>query len=106
MPDLDDDRSRPIASRTASNVTATDIHSVTPGDGLVGELDALAGNLRGLFVVTVEIGTEGHTRRHLYRSAGAAEKCVLRARLRGASAHVTLCQLLPVGVVAGLGVGQ
>jgi hypothetical protein len=72
------------------------------GDPLAA-LDALAESLRGRFVVTVDVGDQGHTRTHFYSNARAAERAVHRARARGASAHVALCQLLPVGVVTALG---
>lgn len=68
----------------------------------LADLDALAEHLRGRFVVQVTI--EGGSRRtHVYRNAGAAERAVERAKARGQHAHVTLCQMLPVGVILGLG---
>jgi hypothetical protein len=78
---------------------------VPPAVGL-SDLDALAEALRGYIVVQVVVDDAGHRRTNLFRSAAAAERAVKRARERGRAAHVTLCQLLPVGVVAGLGGGR
>lgn len=73
--------------------------------GLLADLDAYAELLAGRFFVQVVIDDDAqHRRTYVYRSAGAAERAVERARDRGQTAHVTLCQLLPVGVVVGLGV--
>lgn len=76
----------------------------SPAD--LADLDAEAEQLSGYLVVQVVINDAGHRRTHLYRSAAAAERAVERARKRGRWAHVTLCQLLPVGVVYGLGGGR
>lgn len=70
---------------------------------LVADLDAMAEAMRGYFVVQVTIDDAGHRRTTLYRSAGAAEQTVKRARGRGRDVHVTLAQLVPVGVIVGLG---
>ena len=42
-------------------------------------------------------------RTHVYMSAKSSENAVRRATERGKRVHVALCQLLPVGVVVGLG---
>ena len=69
----------------------------------LGDLDALAEALNGRFLVQVTI--DGDRRRtNVYRNAGAAERAVKRAKERGQTAHVSLCQLLPIGVVTGMGV--
>lgn len=100
------DRGRPAANQTASNViTDGNTVSIVPTADMLADLDALADSLRGYLVVQVVIDDAGHRRTYLYRSAGAAERAVLRAKERGRFAHVSLCQLLPVGVVAGLGGG-
>jgi hypothetical protein len=65
----------------------------------ITDLDAMAEAMRGYFVVQVVIDDHGHRRTTLYRSAGAAEGAVKRARARGRFCHVSLCQLLPVGTV-------
>jgi hypothetical protein len=96
------DRGRP-GERAASNVISGDLHSVTRSECVLSDLDAMAENIRGYFVVQVVIDDAGHRRTQLYRSAGAAERAVSRARERGRTAHVSLCQLLPVGVVSSLG---
>jgi hypothetical protein len=70
---------------------------------LLAELDPRAESLRGYLVVQVEVDDDGHRRTYLYRSAAAAERCVKRAQDRGRRAHVTLVQMMPVGVVTGLG---
>ena len=63
----------------------------------------MAEQLRGYLVVQVTIDDDDHHHRiYLYRSANAAERCVRRARERGRASHVTLCSLLPAGVVVGL----
>lgn len=79
------------------------IDAATLRAAYLADLDAVADHLRGYFVVQVTIDDEGHRRTSLYRSAGAAERAVQRATDRGRRAHVTLCQLLPVGVVVGGG---
>lgn len=66
---------------------------------LLGDVDALAESLHGYFAVQVVVDDEGHRRTTLFRSLGAAERAVARARHRGRVAHVTLVQLVPVGVV-------
>lgn len=71
--------------------------------GLLDELDALADAMRGYFVVQVVVSDAGNRRTHLYRSAAAAERAVERAEKRGRVAHVSLAQLMPVGVVSSLG---
>lgn len=80
--------------------------SLPAGTDLLADLDALAESLRGYFVVQVVIDDEGHRRTFLYRSAAPAERCVQRAKERGRYAHVTLCSLLPAGVVTGLAGGH
>jgi len=88
------------------NVVSTDIHIVpprTPDAAYLADLDALAESLSGHFVVQVVVDDAGHRRTTVYRSAGAAERAVRRARDRGRTAHVSLVQMLPVGVVVGLG---
>jgi hypothetical protein len=72
---------------------------------LLGDLDAMAQSLNGYLVVRVVVDDAGHLRTYLYRSAAAAERCVQRAHDRGRYAHVSLCSLLPAGVVTGLGGG-
>lgn len=131
---LKNDRSRP-GEKAASNVVSGDKPTITAcpdgsekprhdepsvhpreqlptGQGVgqlpanLAEPDAEAEQLSGYLVVEVGINDAGHRRTHLYRSAAAAERAVERARKRGRWAHVTLCQLLPVGVVYGLGGGR
>lgn len=99
------DRGRPAANGPASNVTDGDATIMPLRTDLLSDLDALADSLRGYLVVQVVVDDAGHRRTHLYRSAAAAERAVERARSRGRYAHISLCQLLPVGVVAGLGGG-
>lgn len=77
--------------------------SIAGDSAIVADLDELAANLRGYLVLQVVVNDEGDRRTTIYRSAGAAERAVKRARSRGRDAHVTLCQLLPVGVVLGGG---
>lgn len=84
---------------------AGDVSIVPAGSDMLADLDALTDSLRGYLVVQVVIDDAGHRRTHIYRSAAAAERAVKRAKERGRYAHVSLCQLLPVGVVAGLGGG-
>jgi len=64
----------------------------------------MAEHLRGRLVVQVEVDGE-KCRTHIFRSTAAAERCVQRAAERGRRAHVTLVQILPIGVVVGLGGG-
>lgn len=75
--------------------------SLDHGTDVLADLDALAEHLRGVFVIQTVIDDAGHRRTSYYRSAAAAERAVRRAHLRGRDVHVTLCQLLPVGVVTG-----
>ena len=97
----DNDRGRPVA-RTTSTVAAGGDDNPTLR---LADLDTLAEHLRGRFVVQVVIDADrGHRRTFVYRTCAAAERAVVRARERGQTAHVTLVQMLPVGVVTGLGV--
>lgn len=99
---------RPAGGRT-NGATVTGAANLKSGSriaaqtDLLSDLDALAESLRGYFVVQVTVDDEGHRRTFPYRSAAAAERCVLRARERGRTAHVSLVQMLPIGVVVGLG---
>ena len=97
------DKSRPKAA-PETPAKASSQHS-TARENLLADLDALAESLRGYIVVQVVVDDEGHRRTFPYRSAAAAERCVERARERGRTAHVSLVQMLPVGVVVGLGGG-
>jgi hypothetical protein len=54
-------------------------------------------------MVEVGVGLNGKTRTFFYTNVGAAERCVDRARSRGAVARVALVQTIPVGIVTGLG---
>ena len=76
---------------------ATDLTSST-GLTVLADLDAIADHHRGCLVVPVEVDDD-HGRTHLYHSAAAAERTVKPARDRGKLAHITLDQLVPVGVV-------
>ncbi len=78
--------------------------AVTPvTHSCLADIDAQAELLRGVFVLRVQVNDEGDRRTYFYKSAGAAERAVKRARERGRTAHVALCQLVPVGVVWGPG---
>lgn len=97
------ERQGPLAANQgASSVVAGDSQSVPRPTDLLADLDALAESLRARFAVQVTINDAGNRRTFLYRSSAAAERCVERARGRGRTAHVTLVQFLPVGVVSGL----
>lgn len=98
------DRESPAAYRTPSNVTSGDLHIVRPTPDTTRHLDDLAESLRGYLVLQVVVDDAGHRRTHLYRSAGAAQRAVERARARGREAHLTLCELVPMDVVAVGGV--
>ena len=69
-----------------------------PSD-LLSELTALTRSLSGYLVLSVVVDDDGHRRTTVYRSAGAAERAGRRARERGRHVEVSLCQLMPVGVV-------
>jgi len=89
-------KSRPKAALETPTETPTKKsknESTARGD-ILADADALAESLRG------------YRRTYLYRSAAAAERCVARARERGRFAHVSICSLLPAGVVVGLGGGS
>ncbi len=98
------DRGRPGEGRPR-NVVSTDLHSLPLPADILGDIDALATALRGYLVVQVVIDDAGHRRTNIYRSAAAAQRAVERARSRGRTAHVSLCHLLPIGVISGLGGG-
>ncbi|MEJ7831915.1 MAG: hypothetical protein WKF79_03305 [Nocardioides sp.] len=103
-----DGEGRPLAG-AAPNAGNTDSHILpprTPDAAYLADLDALCESLRGHFVVQVVVDDAGHRRTTVYRSAGAAERAVHRARDRGRTAHVSLVQMLPVGVVVGLEVAR
>jgi len=88
--------------RAALSVNIGDLHSVPSTTDHLAHLDNLAEALRGYLVLQVVVDDAGHRRTNLYRSAAAAQRAVGRARSRGRAVHVSLCQLLPVGVVQGL----
>lgn len=91
----------PARNETASNAatsTHTNNTSIVP---LNADIDALAESLRGVYVCQVVVDDAGHRRTHFYRNLGAVERAVERARGRGRTAHVSLVQLVPVGVVMG-----
>jgi hypothetical protein len=97
---------RPTPAKvTAASVSEAACSWNTPGiprHTLLANLDALAEHLRGRFVVQVAIDGDWY-RTNVYRNAAAAERAVNRAKVRGQRVHVTLVQMLPVGVVVGLG---
>lgn len=99
------DRGRP-GEKAPSNGVSDDNRIVASPADVLADLDAVAEQLRGRFAVQVTVNDLGHVRTYLYRSAGAAERCVERARQRGRTAHVSVVQLLPVGVVVGIGGGR
>ncbi|QWC85536.1 hypothetical protein KLP28_01770 [Nocardioidaceae bacterium] len=79
----------------------------TPIGLSVADLDAWCLDLAGRIVVQVVVDSERDLRRtYLYRSTGAAQNCVARARERGQVAHVSLVKLVPVGVITGMEVGR
>jgi hypothetical protein len=98
---LHERESRPTAT---NGDPAQRFSTAIKNESILADLDAMAEHLRGRFVVQVEVDGDKY-RTHVYRSTAAAERCVQRARERGKRAHVTLVQMLPVGVVAGLGGG-
>ncbi len=85
-------------STVSPETVATD-----PRHSCLADIDAQAELLRGVFVLRVQVNDDGDRRTYFYKSAGAAERAVKRARERGRTAHVALCQLVPVGVVWGPG---
>lgn len=102
-------RSRPGGRSQAAEISsANQIDTTVPrSEDLLADVDALAAHLSGRFVVQVDVDAElGHRRTNVYRSCAAAERAVKRARERGQTAHVSLVQMLPVGVVVGLGGGR
>lgn len=107
---LPERESRPGGSTGAAQSISTAIkaagHDSTARADILAEVDALTESLRGYIVVQVVVDDEGHRRTYLYRSAAAAERCVKRARDRGRFAHVSICSLLPAGVVVGMGGGR
>jgi hypothetical protein len=68
----------------------------------LADLDALAEQLNGRLVIQVQLDGDRY-RTNVYRSADAAERAVQRARGRGVRVQVSLVQMMPVGVVVGLG---
>lgn len=84
---------------------ATSVRSRDEHADYLADLDALAEHLRGRLVVQVVLDDD-RRRTYVYRSAAAAERAVERAKARGQRGHVTLVQMLPVGVVVGLGEGR
>jgi len=95
---LPERESRPVVSGAAENISKETRTSLA-------DLDAQAAHLRGRFVVQVQVDGDKY-RTHIYRSTAAAERAVHRANAAGKRAHVTLVQLLPVGVVVGLDGGH
>lgn len=97
---------RPLAEAAPRTPAKKSVNNVAASADFLADLDALAEHLRGHLVLQVAIDDEGHRRTRIYRSAAAAERALRRANDRGRRAHVTLCQLLPVGVVVNLGEGE
>lgn len=95
------DRSRPAANGAASNVTGGDTLTLPPTADPLADLDALAEHLRGVYVVQLVVSDAGHRRSYYYKNLDAAERAVRRARDRGRAAHLTLVQMIPVGVIGG-----
>lgn len=104
MPDYRNGRPTADTVEPANVSAATKSRTIlAPATRHLADLDAHAEAIRGRFAVQVVVDAErGHRRTYLYRNAAAAERAVARARARGQSSHVTLVQLLPVGVVVGL----
>lgn len=101
----DNEERRPAQDAVRDEVVpAPSVGSILPPPaGFAGDLDALAEHLRGRFVVQVVVDADrNHRRTNVYRSCAAAERAVARATARGQRAHVTLVQMLPVGVVQGV----
>jgi hypothetical protein len=92
------DEGGPWQDRPTASANAIVSHSVA----VLTDVDAIAEHLSGKFVVQLQIEDDKY-RTTVYQSVKAAENAVRRANRRGKRAHVTLCQLLPVGVVTGLG---
>jgi hypothetical protein len=91
-------------ARAPRNADTTDSNIV--GADLLADLDALAESLRGYLVLQLVVDDAGHKRTSVYRSAASAQRAVRRARDRGRATHVTLVQMVPLGVVVGLGGAQ
>lgn len=70
--------------------------------GLLDDLTALTRSLNGYLVLSLAVDDDGHRRTTVYRSVAACERAVQRARERGRHVEVSLCQLMPVGVVTAL----
>lgn len=90
----------------AGNRVAATASSIAPKTHTVADLDAWAQSCRGRFMVEVEVGHDGGRRTFYYANVRAAERCVERARARGALARVALVQTVPVGILQGLGGGR
>lgn len=75
------------------------------GPDVLADRDAAAEHQRGRFVVQTQTDGEKY-RTVVHMAAKAAENAVARGNARGKQVHVSLCQLLPVGVVVGLAGGS
>ena len=106
---LPERESRPAGDTTepAQNISTAIKNSSTLqlGPDVLRDLDALAEHLHGKFVVQTQTDGEKY-RTRIYLTAKAAENAVRRGNARGRRVHVSLCQLLPVGVVVGLAGGS
>ena len=87
-------------------VSPTDTTTQDARSDFLGDLTALTKSLAGYLVLSVVVDDDGHRRTTVYRSAGAAERAVRRARERGRHVEVSLCQLMPVGVVTAWSGGR
>lgn len=96
----DSRQSRPGRETEAASSRATRTN-LTPDAADLADLDARAESLRARFVVQVQVEGD-HYRTKVYMTAKSAENAARRANKRGKLVHVSLCQLLPAGVVIGL----
>lgn len=97
------DEGRPAGNQAANTSFGGDVTSVRPATVTIADLSAWAESCRGRFMVEVEIGQNGQLRTLFYANVRAAERCVQRARARGAGVRVALVQTMPVGVLQGFG---
>lgn len=103
---LPERQERPAGNQAPSKSIATDLHIVTPTTVTIVDLQAWAETSRGRFMVETTVGDGTHRRTYYYANVRAAQRCVERARARGAEARVALIQTIPVGIVTGLGGGR
>ncbi|TDT30882.1 hypothetical protein [Naumannella halotolerans] len=91
-----ENRSRPAGNRAANKINAG-----TGSTYSVVDLDAMAAQVDGAFVVLVRVADDRY-RRRVFLTVKSAENHARKAQQRGQDARIFLCELKPLVKVCGL----